>query len=135
MKKILLISALTYLGLSACSDQMHTSPAMSVNMLPVGLILPLPDDGAALIAKSDCIGCHKIDKKLIGPAYIDIANKYEINDKNIELLANRILKGSKGIWGPLPMSAHPTVSQEDATTMVKYILSLKKTKTQDTNAN
>ena len=53
-------------------------------------------DGEKLIAKSDCVACHKIDKKLIGPSYIDIANKYAGNDKNISYLSNKIIKGGSG---------------------------------------
>ena len=125
MKKTILVLATTYMALTACSEKLPSSHSMSLNILSTGLIIDIPDDGAALIAKSDCIGCHKLDKKVIGPSYIDVANKYEATEKNIDLIASRIIKGSKGIWGPLPMSAHTTISKEDATTIVKYILSLK----------
>lgn len=82
--------------------------------------------GEKLIAKSDCIGCHKIDKKLIGPSYLDIANKYPSNDKNISYLSDKIIKGGSGVWGAIPMAAHSTIKKEDAKKMVKYILALKK---------
>lgn len=82
-------------------------------------------DGKALIAGSDCLTCHKEDAKLIGPAYKDVAKKYESNDKNIKMLADKILKGGQGVWGEIPMAGHPNLSHEDAEAMVKYILSLK----------
>ncbi|MFV8269446.1 c-type cytochrome [Flavobacterium sp. GT2N3] len=83
-------------------------------------------DGEKLIAKSDCVGCHKLDKKLIGPSYLDIAKKYPSNDKNIAYLSGKIIKGGSGVWGTLPMSAHASLKKNDANSMVKYILSLKK---------
>lgn len=83
-------------------------------------------DGEKLIAKSDCIGCHKLDKKLIGPSYVDIAKKYANNSKNVDYLAGKIIKGGSGVWGTMPMSAHASLKKEDAKTMAKYILALKK---------
>jgi cytochrome c len=82
-------------------------------------------DGKALIAGSDCLTCHKEDAKLIGPAYKEVAKKYENNDKNVKMLAEKILKGGQGVWGEIPMAGHPNLSTEDAEAMVKYILSLK----------
>lgn len=84
------------------------------------------NDGERLIAKSDCVGCHKLDKKLIGPSYLEIAKKYPNTDKNTNYLADKILKGGSGVWGSIPMSAHSSIKKEDAKLMVKYILSLKK---------
>ncbi|WP_426091195.1 c-type cytochrome [Flavobacterium sp. DSR3-2] len=83
-------------------------------------------DGEKLIAKSDCVGCHKLDKKLIGPSYLDIAKKYPSNDKNITYLSGKIIKGGSGVWGTIPMSAHASLKKNDANSMAKYILSLKK---------
>ncbi|MFP5041234.1 c-type cytochrome [Parasediminibacterium sp. JCM 36343] len=85
--------------------------------------------GLALVAKSDCLGCHKIEDKLVGPSYVDVANKYPSTTENITMLANTIIKGvtpDKAIWGKLPMSPHPQLSQADAEQMVKYVLLLKK---------
>ena len=83
------------------------------------------DVGLNLIAKSDCFTCHKLREPLIGPPYGEIAKKYPNTPENIDLLADRILKGSSGIWGQVPMLAHPDVKKEDAVKMVKYILLLK----------
>lgn len=79
--------------------------------------------GYDLIAASDCLGCHKIDEKLVGPSYKEVAAKY--TDKDAATLASKIVEGGKGNWGEVPMTPHPAVSKEDATEMVKYILSLK----------
>lgn len=81
--------------------------------------------GLALVAQSDCLTCHKVEEKLIGPAYKEIAAKYEATEENIRMLAEKIIKGGKGNWGEIPMTPHPNISQEDAETMVKYVLQLK----------
>ncbi len=83
-------------------------------------------DGKALIAGSDCRTCHKDDQKLIGPAYQDVAKKYENNAKNVKMLAEKVLNGGQGNWGEIPMAGHPNLSVEDASAMVEYILSMKK---------
>ena len=81
--------------------------------------------GLELIAKSDCLTCHKVGEKLTGPAYRDVANKYESTDENISLLVGKIIKGGQGVWSAIPMTPHPTLSEADAKQMVKYILLLR----------
>ncbi|MFT3682592.1 MAG: cytochrome c class I [Ferruginibacter sp.] len=87
---------------------------------------PLEEKALALIGQSDCVTCHKITEAVTGPAYIDVAKKYENTEANVNMLVEKVLKGGKGNWGEVPMLAHPALSKEDATTMVQYILSLKK---------
>ncbi|NHA03817.1 c-type cytochrome [Mucilaginibacter sp. HC2] len=82
--------------------------------------------GESLMAAADCNTCHKVDTKVIGPALQDVAAKYPATETNIETLAKKVIAGGKGNWGDIPMSAHPTLSLDDAKEMVKYILSLKK---------
>jgi len=82
--------------------------------------------GLELIAKSDCLTCHKVSEKVTGPAYRDVAAKYEATDANISLLAGKVIKGGSGVWGTIPMTPHATVSEADAKQMIKYILLLKK---------
>ena len=82
--------------------------------------------GESLMAAADCNTCHKVDTKLIGPAFQDVAAKYEPSEANIETLANKVIAGGKGNWGDIPMTPHPALSVNDAKEMVKYILSLKK---------
>ena len=81
--------------------------------------------GLALVAKSNCLTCHKIDEKLIGPAYKDVANKYAGNDTAVTYLAHKVIAGGKGVWGDVAMTPHPDLSEADAEQMVKYILLLK----------
>lgn len=81
--------------------------------------------GLELIAKSDCLTCHKADEKVVGPAYKDVAAKYENTPANVTMLAEKVIKGGQGVWGQVPMTPHPQLSQADAEQMVKYILLLK----------
>ena len=81
--------------------------------------------GLELIAKSDCLTCHKVGEKLTGPAYRDVANKYENTEANISMLAGKIIKGGQGVWSAIPMTPHATLSEADARQMVKYILLLR----------
>lgn len=82
--------------------------------------------GLALEAKSDCAGCHKLDDKLVGPSFREIANKYTNDEETVAKLADKIINGGAGNWGQTPMTPHPNISKEDAQTIVKYILLLKK---------
>ena len=85
------------------------------------------EKGLALVAKSDCLTCHKIDEAVTGPSYRDIANKYAgTSDTVVSYLAGKIIKGGNGVWGQTFMTPHPGVSKEDAEAMAKYVLLLKK---------
>lgn len=81
--------------------------------------------GETLISKSDCFACHKVNEKLLGPSYKDVANKYANSKANIDYLVKKIKAGGSGVWGAIPMSPHPALSDDDAEAMVQYILSLK----------
>ena len=103
-------------------------PATTAPALPAGITQADYDKGLALVAQSDCLTCHKINEKLTGPAYQEIADKYEINDANITMLAGKVIKGGSGNWGTIPMTPHDGLSEDDAKAMVKYVLSLKTAK-------
>lgn len=84
------------------------------------------EKGLELVGKSDCFTCHKVNEQAVGPAYQAVADKYEKTDEVINTLAQKVIKGGAGNWGQVPMTPHPQVSEDDAKTMVKYVLSLKK---------
>lgn len=83
------------------------------------------EQGKQLISKSDCLTCHQVQVKVVGPAYSAVAEKYTTTEENINKLSEKILKGGSGVWGPIPMTPHPNIPTADAKKMVKYILSLK----------
>jgi len=83
------------------------------------------EEGKQLLAKNDCLSCHRMDVKIVGPAYIDVAKKYPATAANYEKLTQKVITGGTGVWGEVPMAAHPSVPQADVKKMVQYILSLK----------
>ncbi|WP_229214312.1 ThuA domain-containing protein [Dyadobacter flavalbus] len=89
------------------------------------------ETGRRLIELSDCKACHSITKKSIGPAYIEVAKRYEKERNSVKTLAEKVIKGGGGNWGEQAMAAHPQHKPEEAEEMVKYILSLAKEKTVD----
>lgn len=80
--------------------------------------------GEALVKASDCKTCHHLINKIIGPSHTDVAKKYEFNKANVDMLAQKIIKGGVGAWGEVPMSPHADISQVDAEKMARYVLSL-----------
>lgn len=93
-----------------------------------GVTGPAPianERGLELIGANDCTTCHDISAKKIGPAYVDVANKYENTPVVVDTLVSKIIHGGSGNWGTVPMTAHPDLPEADAKEMVNYILSLK----------
>ena len=85
--------------------------------------------GVELVGKSNCPTCHKPYERIPGqgPSFGEVANKYaSYPDSIVAHLANKVRKGGSGVWGEVPMVAHPEISEEDAKAMVKYVLLLKK---------
>ncbi|KAB7728078.1 PKD domain-containing protein [Rudanella paleaurantiibacter] len=80
--------------------------------------------GRRLIELSDCKSCHAIDKKSIGPAYTEVADKYRKDNTALNKLARKVITGGGGVWGEQAMSAHPQLKEDEAKDMVRYILSL-----------
>lgn len=80
--------------------------------------------GKSLIEGSDCLACHQYNRKSIGPAYIDVARKYHDDSTAMAHLVKKIRGGGSGVWGPVMMPGHPQVTEEQASRMVAYILSL-----------
>ncbi|MDB5894212.1 MAG: cytochrome [Rhodoferax sp.] len=79
----------------------------------------------ALAQSKNCMACHAVDKKLVGPAYKDVAAKYKDDATAVDKLALKVMKGGSGVWGPVPMPANPQVSEADAKKLVSWILGMK----------
>lgn len=92
-----------------------TTPALSADQEAV----------MALAKKSGCMACHSLDKKMVGPAWIDVGKKYAGDAGAEEVLIAKVKKGGKGVWGEIPMPGNVTVKNEDIKTMVQFILTLK----------
>ena len=76
----------------------------------------------ALAASKNCMACHAVDKKLVGPAYKDVAKKYAGQAGAADKLAAKIMKGGSGVWGAIPMPANPQVSEAEAKKLAAWVL-------------
>ncbi len=79
----------------------------------------------ALATSKNCMACHAVDKKLVGPSYKDVAGKYAGQKDAVDKLAAKIMKGGSGVWGPVPMPANPQVNEAEAKKLAAWVLSLK----------
>jgi cytochrome c len=83
---------------------------------------------AALAQAKNCMACHAVDKKMVGPSYKDVSAKYKDNKDAVKMLAEKIQKGStpgKGNWGAVPMPANPQVSEAEATKLAAWVMTVK----------
>jgi len=80
---------------------------------------------AALATQKNCMACHAVDKKLVGPSYKEVANKYAGQKDAVDRLAGKILKGGSGVWGPVPMPANAQVSEAEAKKLAAWVLTQK----------
>jgi cytochrome c len=85
---------------------------------------PAVADQSELATKSNCMACHGIDKKLVGPAFTEVAARYAGDDSAVKTLSATVINGGGGNWGPVPMPANANVKPEDAKALVEWILSL-----------
>lgn len=80
---------------------------------------------ADLAKQKNCLACHAVDKKLVGPAYKDVAAKYASDKDAVAKLSKKVREGGVGVWGQVPMPANPQVSEAEAQSLVKWVLSQK----------
>ena len=80
----------------------------------------------ALMQKNGCAACHGIDKKIVGPAYVDVAAKYRGDKNALAQLSQKVKAGGSGVWGAIPMPPNAQVSDADIKSLVSWILTLKK---------
>jgi cytochrome c len=131
MKKFLLPALLVSL-LIACGggeEKKADEATKTTEETPVQDLSSNPDyqKGLELVGQSDCLTCHKVNEASTGPAYALVAEKYAgAADTTVTRLAQKIIAGGAGVWGAVPMTPHPQISQADAEQMVKYVLLLKK---------
>jgi cytochrome c551/c552 len=79
----------------------------------------------SLMKKSDCFTCHQVKRKVVGPAYVDVAKKYKGQKGAVTALVKKVKEGGSGNWGSVPMVAHPDLNDEDVKLMVQWVLSRK----------
>ena len=126
MKRIIIAIILMTMFSCSKSENSGNKDVLVSEPEPAPKVVPDPvAEGKSLVEGADCLGCHKLDEKMIGPSYKEVAKKYENTPENVEMLAEKIIKGSSGIWGDVPMPAHNGLSKENAKFMAQYILSSK----------
>lgn len=79
----------------------------------------------ALATSKNCMACHGMDKKIVGPSYKDVAAKYAQQKDAVDMLATKIIKGGSGAWGPVPMPANAQVNPAEAKKLAAWILTTK----------
>jgi cytochrome c len=79
----------------------------------------------ALAQSKNCMACHAVDHKVVGPAYKDVAAKYKADKTAVDKLATKILKGGSGVWGPVPMPANAQVNEAEAKKLAAWVLATK----------
>ncbi len=131
MKKYLVLVALTGV-LAACGggggEKKEGDSTTTTTASTGGADLSSNPDyvkGVDMIQRYDCLTCHEVATKKIGPAYQEVANKYAGVDTAVDYLAKKVIAGGSGVWGAIPMGAHPNLSLDSAKALVKYVLLLK----------
>ena len=100
-------------------------PALATAALTTLAISALAADESALAGKNGCLACHAVDKKIVGPAYQDVAAKYHGDAGAEAKLIEKVKKGGQGVWGDIPMPPNsPMVKDADIKKLVDWILSL-----------
>lgn len=95
-------------------------------ILTSALVVAAPAMADEALAKSkNCMACHAVDKKLVGPAYKDVAKKYAGQADAADKLATKIIKGGSGVWGAIPMPANAAVNEADAKKLATWVLGMK----------
>jgi cytochrome c len=98
--------------------------AFAIVALSIGATAPALAD-LALATSKNCMSCHAVERKVLGPSFKDIAARYKDNKAAPEQLAAKIMKGGAGVWGPIPMPANTQVSEADAKKLAAWVLSTK----------
>jgi cytochrome c len=106
---------------------------MKRNLMMVGVVVAtafasqaaMADAGLDLAKSKNCMACHAVASKVVGPAYKDVAAKYAGQKDAEAKLAAKVIKGGSGVWGAIPMPANPQVNDAEAKTLVKWVLSQK----------
>ena len=78
----------------------------------------------ALAQGKNCMACHTIERKVVGPAFKDVAAKYKADKTAVDQLAAKIIKGGAGVWGPVPMPANAQVTETEAKKLAAWVMTL-----------
>ena len=100
-----------------------TSMKKALVLVTCVLCIAAPAQADLALARSkNCMSCHAVERKVLGPAFKDVAARYKGNAGAVDLLATKIRKGGAGVWGPVPMPANNQVSEAEAKTLATWVL-------------
>lgn len=128
---IVALAALSYSCGGSSSSSESTSSTPEVTTAKVSLEDKYKDDpifieGSAKAKQAGCTACHMVERKIVGPSYADVAEKYANTPENIEMLTSNVINGNVGNWGEIQMPAHPHLAKDEVETIIKYVLLLKR---------
>ncbi len=127
-------AALAVQAASPCSEgnaaKAELLASLNANAASVAVAAPAAavtqDTALALAKQYNCLACHSLDSKIVGPAWREVGKKYAADNAAAQtFLRNKIKQGGKGVWGEIPMPPNPTLSQADLEALVGFILSLR----------
>lgn len=95
--------------------------AVSVGASSVAVAGETPD-GLVIARNNACLGCHAVDRKLVGPSFLQVAAKYKGDRQAEAKLVKKVKEGGAGVWGVIPMPAHPRMNDNDVKTVVEWVL-------------
>jgi cytochrome c len=103
------------MGIIAAVAVMLTNQAFAIDKVNMAA-------GQALAEKSNCLACHKVEGKLVGPGFKDVSNKYKGDKKAEDMLIAKVTMGGAGVWGTIPMPPNAAVKPTDVKTLVKWVM-------------
>ena len=103
---------------------MHKRTVLAAALAAGLLAVPVAQADEAMAKKYNCTACHQLDKKVVGPAYKDVAKKYKGQADAAAKLAEKVKKGGSGVWGPVPMPPNAAVPDADIKKLVAWILAM-----------
>ena len=130
---VIALSSLAYAcgGGNTESTETSTTTQAPAQEVKVSLEDKYKDDpvfitGSAKAKEAGCTACHMVERKVVGPSYADVAEKYENTPENIAMLTDHVINGNVGNWGEIQMPSHPQLDRADVEDMIKYVLLLKR---------
>ena len=103
---------------------MHKRTVLAAALAAGLLAVPVAQADEAMAKKYNCTACHQLEKKVVGPAYKEVAKKYKGQADAAAKLAEKVKKGGSGVWGPVPMPPNPAVPDGDIQKLVAWILAM-----------
>lgn len=117
--------AVLFTAIYACGGQGNQENNQGSQQVSTAVETEQEHEGKQLLVKLGCNACHAEKRKIVGPSYLDIANKYDITEANEKYLKSKIVEGGSGVWGDIMMTPYPQLTESELKNLVDYIFTLK----------